>query len=253
MAEPNRSAEKLEDGDIFFLYRPRVNETEPSGIDDVQRFYIVLRPHGGGRVRSLVIGRKRMPDTQTHERVWGFVDAVADEAAELEPDFRGETYETKTRGEQTQPSVRPAGEGVYVVSLEDGQLHLSYKLELPEKTGTVADAFNILPEASYALSIKNPERGQPEAAGLNPDEKADYPEDLQKKFRERRFSREDIELLNYENAEFILIGARTDPESEYDIGIDTQKESYSDADIVRRLKMVKSRHPVEPLFKGEWA
>lgn len=243
----------VEEGDIFFVYRPRVNEQEPSDLEDVQRFHIVLRPQSGGRVRSLIAGRKHLPDPKSHERVWGFVDAVADKASDLEPDFRADKYETGTRGKQTSPSMRPAGEGRYVVSLEEGQLHLSYKLELPENRGEVAEAFNILDEASYALSIKNPEKGQPKGAGLSKDQKADYPEELQKKFRDRRFSPADMELLDYEGAEFILIGARRNPEEEYDIEIDTETENYEKSEAVRRLKMVKSRHPVEPLFEGGWA
>jgi hypothetical protein len=61
-----------------------------------------------------------------------------------------------------------------------------------------------------------------------------------------------VRLLDYEGAEFILIGARRDPETAYDIALDTEKEDYAHADIINRLRMVKSRHPVAPLFEGTW-
>ncbi|MDZ5698058.1 hypothetical protein [Chelativorans sp. M5D2P16] len=248
-----RKTEVLEEGDIFFLYRPAVNEDEPHGMGDVQRFEMVLRPVGGEHVRLMIVGRKRLPDPERHERFWGFVEMVADSAKKIEPELRGEEYGTKTRGKQEQPAARPAGEGVYVLSLEDGQMHLSYKLELPEKPGEVQKAFRIAPEASFALSIKNPEKGSPANAGLSEDDEADYPKKLQEEFRGRRFAREDAHLLDYEGAEFILVGARTNPEAEYDVELETDEEDYEHAEAIRRLRMVRSRHPVKPLFKGGWA
>ncbi len=248
----DRNTEVLEHGDIFFLYRPTVDEDDPSGLPDVQRFFVVLRPQGGGKVRLLVIGRKRLPDIGAHERNWGFVDMVADSAARLEEELREDRYRTKTRGTQRQPAARPAGEGVYVITLEDGQMHLSYELELPDKPGEVQDALRIAPKGSFALSVKNPEAGQPRNAGLEAQDKADYPDTLQEVFRGRRFAREDVRLLDYEGAEVLLVGARTNPEAEYGVDLDAKDEDYEHSDTIRRLRMVKSRHPVEPLFEGKW-
>lgn len=253
MARSERETEILEEGDVFFLYRPRVEEEHPSDLSDVQRFEIVLRPRGGEKIRLLIVGRKRLPDAEQHERHWGFVEAIADSAKDLEKGLRAGSYRTKTRGERAQPAARPAGEGVYAITLQDGQMHLSYALELPEKPGEVQRAFKILPEASYALSIKNPEKGKPANAGLSEEDEADYPRKLQEEFRGRRFAREDVRLLDFEGAEFILIGARTNPEEAYGLDLDTDSEDYEHADTIRRLRMVKSRHPVKPLFEGSWA
>lgn len=251
MAE-SRDTEVLEHGDIFFIYRPAVEEDDPQGLPDVQRFYVVLRPQGGGPTRLLVVGRKRLPDIGQHERNWGYVDMVSKDAGALEKELRENSYSTKTRGERRQPAARPAGEGVYVITLEDGQMHLSYELELPEKPGDVQKDLNIAPKASFALSVKNPEAGQPRGAGLDRQEKADYPDTLQEVFRGRRFAREDVRLLDYEGAEVLLVGARQDPEREYGLDLETEDEDYGSSDTVRRLRMIKDRHPVEPLFKGEW-
>ncbi|KAK3015909.1 hypothetical protein RJ639_007645, partial [Escallonia herrerae] len=38
-----------ERGEIFFFYRPKVDKEEAHSLDDVQRFYIVLRPESGER------------------------------------------------------------------------------------------------------------------------------------------------------------------------------------------------------------
>jgi hypothetical protein len=255
MAEHEKpDTEIVEEGDIFFLYRPRVEEHDPQGLEDVQRFHMVMRPKSGGKLRLCVVGRKRLPEAGKHERVWGFVDAVTDSGKSLESRLQEDEYETKTRGERHMPSARPAGEGVYAVSREDSQLHLSYVLELPEKPGEVQQALKIAPEAAYVLSIKNPEAGQPRSAGLSEAQKADYPEKLEREFEGRRFEGEDLRLLDYEGAEFILVGARRDPEAAYDLDLESRSEpsDYAHADSIRRLRMVKSRHPVTPLFEGRW-
>lgn len=248
-----RNTEILEEGDIFFLYRPKVNEDEPHGTGDVQRFEMVLRPEGGEKVRLMVVGRKRLPDPERHERFWGFVEMVADSARRIEEELRERTYDTRTRGERTRPAARPVGEGVYVISLEDGQMHLSYELELPERPREAQRAFRIGRQASYVLSVKNPLRGSPAYAGLSEEDEADYPRRLQEEFRGRRFAGEDVRLLDYEGAEFLLVGARTNPEAAYGVELETEKEDYAHAEAIRRLRMARSRHPVKPLFEGRWA
>ena len=107
-------------------------------------------------------------------------------------------------------------------------MHLAYALELPDKPGPVQKQLNIAEEASFALSIKNPEKGSPRNTGLDSAEKADYPDKLQKEFRDRRFATEDPRLLDYEGAQFILIGAGSDVKR--DLGIDLEPEDESEGD-----------------------
>lgn len=251
MSEANETT-VLESGDIFFLYRPKTNEDDPEDTGDIQRFYFAMRPQGGKGTRLCIAGRKHLPDVKDHERVWGFVDMVTKDDRELERELHEDRYQTKTRGEQRSPAARPVGEGVYVVTLEEGQMHLSYALELPGTPGEAQRAFNIAPKASFALSVKNPEKAQPKGAGLSDERKADYPDRLQEEFRDRRFAREDPRLLDHEGAEFILIGARRDPQQAYGAPLDPEDEDYGTSEAVRRLGMVKSRHPVKPLFEGTW-
>ena len=64
-----RDQEIVEKGDLYFAYRPRVEENEAEGREDVQRFFMVLKPQGGP-FRVAVLGRKRLPDADRHERIW---------------------------------------------------------------------------------------------------------------------------------------------------------------------------------------
>lgn len=242
-----------ERGDVFFLYRPRVQVDDPGGMEDVERFHMVLRPDGGRRVRLIVIGRKKLPEAGDHERYWGFVDRIAESADALADDFEERHYETKTRGERTRPAARPAGEGRYVLLLHEGQLHLAYALEFPHRPGEVQKAFNIEREASYVVSVKNPEKGSPRngGAGLGEERAADYPKTVQREFHGRRFAGEDPRLLDRQGAEFVLIGAHDWTRAD----IDTQSgAARSDkADIFRRLGLDRREHPAAPLFRGDWA
>jgi hypothetical protein len=250
--KPARDEEIVEQGDIFFAYRPRVGEDEAEGLADVQRFFMVLKPQGGAPFRLAVLGRKRLPEPESHERIWGFIDKVAKSGGAVEAEFKEHHYGTKTRGERTVPAARPAGEGVYALLQRGRNLHLTYELELPKRPGEVQEEFNITPQGAYIVSIANPERPPPPGAGLPEREEAHYPKPLQREFRGRRFATADPHLLDYEGAEFILIGARTDPERAYDIAIETDRETAQDADIFCRLKMSRREHPIEPLLQGEW-
>lgn len=251
-AQSSATEEIVEKGDIYFVYRPRIEEREAEGLADVQRFYMVMKPEGQARFRVAVLGRKRLPQPENHERIWGFIESVARQGSSVENEFRERHYSTRTRGERTLPSVRPAGEGVYALIRRGRNLHLTYELELPERPGEVQQELNVKPQAAYVLSVRNPETPSPPGAGLPEQEEAHYPKTLRQEFRSRRFASEDPRLLDYEGAEFILIGARPDPERAYDIGIHAEHETAEKADIFRQLKMSRREHPIEPLLNGKW-
>jgi hypothetical protein len=167
----------LERGAVRFLYRPKVGEEyEEAGkdesLDDVQRFYMVLAPRGRSLYRLLVIGRKRLPDVDDHERNWGFVEAISDSESGLEQGLQEKTYETKTRGKRVVPAARPAGDGRYVLAELEGSLRFMYRLLEPRKTNAIQRAFNIAPEAAFVMSIKNPDKSSPPGAGLPEHEEA---------------------------------------------------------------------------------
>lgn len=253
MAQKDAENGVVERGDIYFFYRPKVEREHPRSAKDVERLYLVLSPEGKKLYREIIIGRKALPSVEGGERNWAFVKAVVHDPRELERELGRESYQTKTRGTREIEAARPAGEGVYAITRHDGHTHLAYSLELPEKPGVVQRALKIAEEASYVISVKNPEKGSPPQAGLRSDRKAHYPEKLQKAFAERRFMNvERPELLDYPGAEIMLIGADEDPERELGIRLDPELETAASADIFKELKLNRSEHPVRPLFEGRW-
>ncbi|MDX1541531.1 MAG: hypothetical protein R3349_09025 [Geminicoccaceae bacterium] len=241
----------LEQGHLYFVWRPKIDADEPSSVGDVERFYVVMRPDGGRLYRLMVIGNQHLPEIARHERCWGFIETITKSGKELEEGLRELTYPTKTRGERTLQAARPAGEAVYALIREGSSTFLAYALTRPDKPGQVQKAFNILSEASFALSVKNPDKGSPPGTGLDESQQADYPKSLQKVFRDRRFADEDPRLLDYEGAEVILVGAERRPQKSH--GLDLEEEVRGQPDIFRHLRFAKSRHPAEPLLEGKWS
>jgi hypothetical protein len=53
----------VEQGDIFFFYRPKVGAEEVSSTEDVQRFYMVTALEEKDRKHRLfILGRKKLPE-----------------------------------------------------------------------------------------------------------------------------------------------------------------------------------------------
>jgi hypothetical protein len=247
----------LEQGDIYFLYRPQVSEKEARvrSPKEIQRFYMVLKPQGKRRYRLMMVPKKQLPTSRKGgEKLWGFVDKVSSKALEVEDELDRREYQTKTRGERVQPEARPAGEGVYAIVEHGDHTHLAYVLELPDLPGEVQKSLNIAEEASYIISVKNPEQPSPKGLGLDESSQADFPKKLQDRFRGRRFVKvAPPEFLNHEGAELLLIGAPGDAYEDLGIELEDEDESESTAEIFRDLRLEKSQHPTEPLLKGKWA
>ena len=253
MAEAKTNTEIIERGSIYFCYTPKVEQKDVNNFDDVQQFGFVLAPHGKQSYRLIIIGKKRLPEIEGNNNNWCFVKSVAKNALEIEKELRAETYSTKTLGERFQPAARPVGEGIYEIVKHGNNTNLIYVLELPEDLGEAQRALGIKTEASYIITIKNPEGSSPNGMGLPAKEKADLPEDLQNRFERRRFvPAEPPEFLDYPGVELILIGASADIKAELGVELDPATETEDTAEILNDLKMRKSRHPIEPLFTGEW-
>ncbi|RJQ87512.1 MAG: hypothetical protein C4519_00555 [Desulfobacteraceae bacterium] len=255
MAKPN-GTETLERGHIYFLYRPRVENENPAGVGDIQRLYVVLSPAEKERYRLAVLGTKRLPQASQEgaERNWGFIEMVRKKPQSITKELKAATYKTKTRGERQRPAARPLGEGVYRILRHGDHTHLVYALELPEKPGEPQRQMHVDQEASYIISIKNPAKGSPKNAGLSGGRQARYPRKLMQVFEDKRFADADPpEFLDHEGAEFVLVAASEDIQEELGIRLDTQHETQSSADMFKDLHLDRSKHPVKPLFTGEWA
>ncbi|WP_142850179.1 hypothetical protein [Telmatospirillum sp. J64-1] len=251
MARKDEDTEILEDGSIYFIYRPKKGAEEVEDLSDVQRFFVVLSPRGKKRLRRLVLGRKKMARIDAHQRHWGFVDQVAQSGTTVERDLQGKSG-AEAGGRPEEPA-RPAGEGHYLILRHGNHTHLAYSLQLPSEPGEAQKELHIEPEGSYVLSVKNPQKPSPKEAGLPSQRKADLPRRLEEVFHDRKFAPADPpDFLDYEGMELLLVGAREDAEAELDVDLPHGCEDPDQAGIFRELHMIKSRHPIEPLTKGEW-
>ncbi len=249
-----RPAEILEKGEIYFIYAPRIEEEKVTGLPGVERLYLVMHPYDQKQYRLLVIGHKKLPPIRERgEAYWAFVEDVNPSAEAIENTFDPEKYKTATRGERYRGPGRPAGEGVYALADHDRHQHLVYSLELPEKPGPVQKDLNLEKQASYIISVKNPNQPTPKGVGLDEAQEAHYPTPLQKEFNNRRFiSRNLPEFLNYPGTQILFIPAAQNYVKELGIKLEPQKETLETAEIFSDLKLEKPIHPIETLVKGQW-
>ncbi len=243
----------IESGDLYFFYRPKVHEEKVRDLGDVERLYMVMAPQESKQFRLLIVGQKYMPEIlpgrmAPQERNWLIVDYVTHSGQDLEQ--KKLSWE-KTAADRTIHPARPAGIATYRLVLHKDHTELAYALEAPLKPGPVQETFKILPEAAYIFKIKNPEHlagGYPGA-----EERPRYPQDLMQLFDESWINVKDERLLDYENTQILLIGARKQ-DIEGKLGIHFTKEDPSEAvdKLYSSLHMTKDDHPLKPLVEGEW-
>lgn len=244
--------EILERGNIYFFYRPAVGEDAPKGLVDVQRFHFVLSPEGRDLFRMITVGKKRLPEPDdAGQRFWGFVEKVGQSSGEMVEELqRGQMRD----GFGTKRTARPAGEGVYALARHGNHAHLFYALELPAEPDEVQRELHIEKQGSYLLSVKNPQAGSPPSVGLEDERKAEFPDELQELFGDRRFIPLGTpELLDYEGAELLLMGSDEGPAEDLDVDLRPECESEETANLFQELEIDRERHPVEPLLTGKWA
>jgi hypothetical protein len=260
MVRRDNRSEIIEQGDIFFFYRPKVGAEEVEGVKDIQRFYMVTSPEDNNKYRLFLVGQKQLPEivegkSTSEEKNWALNILTTSSPDYIQKELMPAEYTTETRGKRRLAAATPTGEGKYVIVKHDNHTELAYILELPEIPGPTQREFEIKKEASYIISIKNPDVKVPGfAAFSSEDKKPDYPKHLKEKFGDRRWINvEDPELLNYENTHLLLIGARKkDVEEELGVDIDEKKETERSADLFKKLKLRKEQVPLKPLLKGKF-
>jgi uncharacterized protein DUF2795 len=262
MAKEDRS-EVIEQGDMFFFYRPKVDAEEVENIKDVQRFYMVTSAKEKKKQKEIyrlfLIGQKQLPEivegkSTSEEKNWALNIVTTFNPDDIHKEFLPAEYTTETRGKRRLAAAVPAGEGKYVIVKHDNHTELAYILELPETAGPTPREFEIKKEASYIISVKNPEINIPSFSAFSSDKKPQYPKHLKEKFEDRRWINvEDSELINYENTQLLLIGAKKkDVEQELGIDIEEKKETDSSADLFKELRLRKEQIPLKPLLKGKF-
>ena len=246
MVRQNTFTNKLiENGDIFFFFRPKIEATEVKGIEDVQRFYMVTCSDEGGKKTSIyrlfLLGAKQLPEivegkSKSTERNWALNILTTSDPEDIKQEILVPAkYSTETRGERRMAAASPAGEGKYSVVQHDNHTELAYILELPEVPGPAQKEFEIKKEASYIVSVKNPDISIKGFAAFASARKPEYSKNIIEKFGNRRWINVDnSQLLNYENTQLLLIGARKkDVEEELGIDINEAKETLNSADLYK--------------------
>jgi hypothetical protein len=265
----------IENGDIFFFYRPKIETEEVKDIEDVQRFYMIMsqdisriskdnkNKNKDKNYRLFLLGRKKMPEivkgkSTSEERNWALNILCSSNPEEIHNELLSAEYSTKTKGKRRIAAAQPAGEGKYSIIKHDGHTELAYILEIPEVPGPTQTEFEIKKEASYIVSVKNPEiviPGYEVFSKKDGGRKPNYPKHIRDKFGENKrwINVDDSEILNYQNTQLLLIGARKrNVEEELGIDIDEEKENRNSADIFKELKIKKEEIPLQPFLKGKF-
>jgi hypothetical protein len=245
----------LEQGDIFFFYRPKVKSEKVESIDDVRRFFIVLAPESKNLYRLLVIGKKSLPEireteARSSERYWARVGGIFNDPTQL-------TKELLSKEFREGDMARPVGEGKYAIVDHNKHTELAYVLELPKEIGEAQKELGIEKEASYIITVINPKIPKREEYLPSTEDAPKYPESVLNDFNnDEKFvplSR-NLKFIDYQNAQIILIGAREGKDTitqELGITVENEKEDDSSADIFTRLRIRKDQVPINSLMQGK--
>jgi hypothetical protein len=261
----------LEQGDIFFFFRPKVSATDIKSIDDVRRLYMVLCPEEEQKIiddtnpkekkiyRLFIIGKKSLPEirkteARSSERFWAQVGGIFYDPQNLVEDLTADEYK---KGD----AARPVGEGKYAIIEHQNHAELAFILEMPQEIGEAQKELGIQKEASYIITVINPYKPVSEGYTTAEAERPKYPEDIQKYLNKTdgKFIplSQNLTLINYQYAQIILIGAREGRDViKQEIGLDIEteegKENLSSADIFTKLKIRKEQVPIKPIIEGKF-
>ena len=259
-------AEILEQGDIYFFYRPKKAAEEVKGIEDVRRFFMVTAPEQEENnnnnnskknqlYRLFVIGKKSLPEirkseARSSERYWARVGGIFTDPNELTKELFSDEFR---KGD----AARPVGEGKYTIIIvkHQNQNHaeLAYILEMPNEPGEAQKELGIEKEASYIISVINPKISKSSNLPTT-EEPPKYPQEVLDEFSETEnfvSLAKDTKFIDYQNAQIILVGAREGRDAiKNEIGIEIE-ESLQSADIFNKLRVRKDKVPIRPLMEGK--
>jgi hypothetical protein len=261
--------EILEQGDIYFFYRPKVRTEEVKSIDDIRRFFIVTaaeeqRVENKTEKRShlyrlIVVGKKSLPEirkseARRSERYWARVGGIFEDSKELTKELLSDEFR---QGDV----ARPVGEGKYaIIKKNQNHAELAYVLEMPKEPGEAQKELGIEKEASYIITVINPKNPVPQGYP-SAEQPPKYPESILKQFNESEnfvSLARNLHYIDYQDAQIILIGAREGRDIiKKEIGIEIEdideKEANqsSTADIFTDLRIRKEQVPIKPLIEGK--
>ncbi|KAK9456454.1 hypothetical protein V1511DRAFT_282781 [Dipodascopsis uninucleata] len=208
--------EIIEEGSIYFFFRPKVDVDSAKSLTDIQRTYIVLSPfklatsHKGDNTdnssdcRLLLVPKKTLPGAG--ERFLSIVSKTGVNKKEIKEFLDQETYDTKTRGERHVGAARPVCQGVYVLVSDGKTNRLSYAITSPSETTEVENDIGIEPEGRYIVNVRNPEFPPPST--MSPLKDPKYSKEIMESFKGYRWIPLRPEHLDYENCQILFIGSR---------------------------------------------
>lgn len=259
----------LEQGDLSLFYRPALGVEDPDGLYDVAGFQMVLQAWDAPVARLITVGKKRLPEPEPGEgqgeRLWAYVQAVAEDPSALGERLGPETVADSSGVERHRPAARPAGVGRYALVRRGRHTELVYALRRPEEAGEVQQVLNIAEEGRLLLAVKNPRASSPPDVGLSEERQADYPAELQRRFDGRRWvEAEPTQLLDHAGTELLLIGL---PPGEPDQAVTADgiepamaeptaaedQAGQEGRDVFALLGLDRDAHPQAPLVEGRWA
>jgi hypothetical protein len=247
--EDNVPKDVVEEGLIYFFYRPRVAIEEAHSLNDVQRFYMVLSPDRKGALKRLiVIAKKKLPANK--ERFFGFVGAVGKDLEGLTSGLGPQDRETKTQGTRHTEPARVVGKGRFTIIGKKGQdTNLVWRLEVPKEPGDIQKDLSIGQEGSLHISIKNPAKGNPPNAGLSRGSKADFGE-KQKLFEGTPggyawIPAHDPAMLDVQNCELLLIGGSSDLNAKFGKDVEEHLVEQVEKDKEAAKQVIKTEEDEE--------
>ena len=261
----NNESDILEQGNIYFFYRPKKDSSKVKDIDDIRRFFMVTAPDKqnnrstsknklGKFFRLFVIGKKSLPEirkseARASERYWARVGGIFQDQNDLTKELFSDEYR---KGD----AARPVGAGKYVIVRHQKHAEIAYVLETPDMPGDAQDELGIEKEASYVISVINSTSPAPE--GLpSAEEHPKYPDKVLKEFdKNEKFTSllADTQLIDFPNAQVILIGAREGKDiikNDLGIDIDNNNKRKKDLDILNKLRTSFKEVPTKPLTEGK--
>src|ERR671934_291714 len=270
----NLQPQVLEQGDIYFFYRPKKDAQEVKGVEDVRRFFMVTAAEQGVKeqqennnrsqlYRLFVIGKKSLPEirkteARSSERYWARVGGIFKDPNELTKELFSDEFRKGDR-------ARPVGEGKYAIVKRQNHAELAYILEMPKEPGEAQQELGIEKEASYIISVINPRK--PAASSVaeggkypSTEEIPAYPEEVLREFGNSDIFvslSKDTKLIDYQNAQIILSGAREGRDViKNEMGVEIEEdeeeeEQQQTADIFNKLKVRKDQIPIRPLTEGK--
>jgi hypothetical protein len=205
MQESDEHAEILEQGDIFLLYRPAVDNAEIGRLKGIQRFHLLLRPMHWRDHRLITIGkRSQSAPAQRNHHYWGFVEGIIRTDRQLEELFTA-VQEGGLVVHHLLHSMWTIGMGEYQLVRHGECTKLAYDLALVEQASALQKIYQIPCSAQFMLYVKNPLISPPRSKAV---EEIQLPQQLQAAFHGHRYlNTASPEHFNYAGMEFLLVDA----------------------------------------------